>query len=132
MGPEYAVWAGSHQLALTTEDQAQQAAAACWIGWLSENSLEWAQAGQVPARTDVRESAEMQEVAAPIAAVALSAPNAIILPQVPELEGALWGEFGPVVDAVLMGEEEDIQSALEGAASRSQQIIDENQQRYGG
>lgn len=131
MGPEYAVWAGSHQIALTTDDPAQQAAAACWLGWLSENSLEWAKAGQIPARTSVRESSELQEVAAPIAAIAAAAPDAIILPQVPELEGALWGEFGPVVDAVLMGEETDVQSALEQAAGRSQQIIDENQQRYG-
>jgi multiple sugar transport system substrate-binding protein len=131
-GDQYAVWAGSHQLALTTEDPAQQAAAACWIGWLSENSVEWAKAGQVPARNEVRQSDELAEVAAPIAAVAPTADEAVILPQVPELEGALWGEFGPVVDAVLMGEESDIQSALEQAASRSQQIIDENQERYGG
>ena len=131
VGEEYAVWAGSHQLALTTEDPAQQAAAACWIGWLSENSLEWAAAGQIPARTDVRESAELQEVAAPIAAIASGADEAVILPQVPELEGALWGEFGPVVDAVLMGEQDDVQGALQEASSRSQQIIDENQERYG-
>lgn len=132
VGDEYAVWAGSHQLALTTDDPAQQAAAACWIGWLSENSVEWAAAGQIPARTDVRDSAELQEVAAPIAAIASGADEAVILPQVPELEGALWGEFGPVVDAVLMGEESDVQTALEGASERSQQIIDENQERYGG
>jgi len=131
VGDEFAVWAGSHQLALTTDDPAQQAAAACWIGWLSENSLEWAAAGQIPARTDVRESAELQEVAAPIAAIASGADEAVILPQVPELEGALWGEFGPVVNGVLMGEESDVQGALEGASSRSQQIIDENQERYG-
>ncbi len=132
VGDEYAVWAGSHQLALTTDDPAQQAAAACWIGWLSENSVEWAKAGQIPARTDVRESAELQEVAAPIAAIAAGADEAVILPQVPELEGALWGEFGPVVNAVLMGEQDDVQAALEEASSRSQQIIDENQQRYEG
>ena len=132
VGDEYAVWAGSHQLALTNEDPAQQAAAACWIGWLSENSLQWARAGQIPARNSARESAELQEVAAPIAAIASAAPEAVILPQVPELEGALWGEFGPVVNAVLMGETENVQEALEGAASRSQQIIDENQARYEG
>lgn len=132
VGDEFAVWAGSHQLALTTDDPAQQAAAACWIGWLSENSADWAAAGQIPARTEVRESPDLQNVAAPIAAIAAGADEAVILPQVPELEGALWGEFGPVVNAVLMGEESDVQGALEGASSRSQQIIDENQERYGG
>lgn len=132
VGPEYAVWAGSHQLALTSADPAQQAAAACWIGWLSENSLEWAQAGQIPARNAVRENPELQNVAAPIAAIAAGAPDAVILPQVPELEGALWGQFGPAVNAVLLGETDDVATALQEAATRSQQIIDENQQRYGG
>lgn len=131
IGDEYAVWAGSHQLALTTEDPAQQAAAACWISWLSQNSVEWAKAGQVPARNEVRESAELAEVAAPIATVADAAAEAIILPQVPELEGALWGQFGPAVNAVLMGEASDVQSALDQAAASSQQIIDENMERYG-
>lgn len=131
IGDEYAVWAGSHQLALTTEDPAQQAAAACWINWLSQNSVEWAKAGQVPARNEVRDNPELAEVAAPIATVADAAAEAIILPQVPELEGALWGQFGPAVNAVLMGEATDVQAALDQAAASSQQIIDENMERYG-
>jgi multiple sugar transport system substrate-binding protein len=131
IGDQYAVWAGSHQLALTTEDPAQQAAAACWINWLSMNSVEWAKAGQVPARNSVRESAELTEVAAPISTVATAAADAIILPQVPELEGALWGQFGPAINAVLLGETTDIQAALDQAAQSSQQIIDENIERYG-
>jgi multiple sugar transport system substrate-binding protein len=130
IGDQYAVWAGSHQLALTTDDPAQQAAAGCWIAWLSEHSVEWAKAGQVPARNEVRTSAELAEVAAPISTIAEAAGEAIILPQVPELEGALWGEFGPVVDAVLMGEQDDIAGALNQAATNSQQIIDENAERY--
>jgi multiple sugar transport system substrate-binding protein len=130
VGSEFAVWAGSHQLALTTDDPAQQAAAACWIKWLSENSLEWAKAGQIPARDSVRLSAELSQVAAPISAVAPSADHAILLPQVPELEGALWGQFGPAVDAVLLGETTDIQGTLDQAVAQSQQIIDENRERY--
>jgi multiple sugar transport system substrate-binding protein len=132
VGDEYAVWAGSHQLALTSDDPAQQVAAACWIQWLSDNSLEWAKAGQVPARNSVRENPELANVAPGIAPIAPAAGEAVILPQVPELEGALWGEFGPVVDAVLMGETDDVAGALQDAATRSQQIVDENQQRYQG
>lgn len=132
MGTEHAVWAGSHQLALTTDDPARQAAAACWIKWLSENSAEWAAAGQIPARTEIRTGSELASVAAPISMVAPSAENAILLPQVPELEGALWGQFGPAVNGVLLGEipEDGIQAALDQAAAQSQQIIDENATRY--
>lgn len=131
VGDDYAVWAGSHQLGLTTEDPAEQAAAACWIKWLSDHSVEWAAAGQVPARNTARESAELSDVAAPIARVASVVDRAIILPQVPELEGALWNQFGPVVDGVLMGEIDDVGAALEQAAGQSQQIVDENIERYG-
>jgi len=131
IGDEYAVWAGSHQLGLTTDDPAQQAAAACWMKWLSDNSVHWAAAGQIPARNSARESAELAEVAAPIAQVASVVDEAIILPQVPELEGALWGQgFGPVVDGVLLGEVDDVGAALEQAASQSQQVVDENIERY--
>jgi hypothetical protein len=64
--------------------------------------------------------------------VAAVVDHAIILPQVPELEGALWPQgFGPVVDGVLMGEIDDVGAALEQAASQSQQIVDENIERYG-
>lgn len=131
IGDQYAVWAGSHQLGLTSDDPAQQAAAACWIRWLSENSTEWAKAGQVPVRNDVRESAELAELAAPIAAVAPSIDNAILLPQVALIEGALWDAFGPAVDAVLMGEATDIKAALDDAAANSQQVIDENAASFG-
>jgi multiple sugar transport system substrate-binding protein len=130
IGDQYAVWAGSHQLAITNEDPMQQLAAACWIKWLSENSVEWAKAGQVPARNEVRLGEQLVEVAAPIAAVAPTSENAVILPQVPELEGALWGQFGAVVDGVMMGEVTDIKAALDDAAARSQQVIEENKQRY--
>lgn len=130
IGDQFAVWAGSHQLGITNEDPAQQVAAACWIKWLSENSVEWAKAGQVPARNSVRLGDELAQVAAPIAAVAPSADSAIILPQIAELEGALWGQFGAVVDGVMMGEVTDIKAALDDAAARSQQIIDENKARY--
>lgn len=131
VGDDYAVWAGSHQIGLTTDDPAQQAAGACWIKWLSENSVEWAKAGQVPARNEVRLGSELGELAAPIAAVAPTTDSAIILPQVAELEGALWGQFGPVVDAVLMGEMDDIQAGLDAAVGQAQQIMDENAARYG-
>ena len=131
VGDQFAVWAGSHQLALTTDDPAAQAAAACWIKWLSENSAEWGKAGQVPVRNSVRESAELAEVAAPIASIVESANGAILLPQVPLLEGALWDAFGPAVDAVLMGEATDIQATLDAAAATSQQVLEENAATYG-
>jgi multiple sugar transport system substrate-binding protein len=133
VGDEFAVWGGSHQFALATEDAALQAAAACWVSWISQNSLEWAAAGQIPAYTPARESPELETTAPGIAAIAPSAAEGvIILPQVPGLEDALWGRgFGVAIDQILLGEQTDIQAALDTQADASQQIIDQNAEQYG-
>jgi len=130
-GPNYAVWGSSHQFALTTDDPAQQAAAACWMRWLSDNSVGWAAAGQAPARNSVRQDPALATEAPAIAAVASSADSLVILPQVPALESAVWGQgYGPAVDAILLGEQTDIQAALDGAQQASQQLIDDNAEQF--
>jgi multiple sugar transport system substrate-binding protein len=126
IGDQPATWGGSHQLALTTDDPTTQAAAAVWIKWLSDNSMEWAKAGQVPARQSVRDDPELANAAAPISKVVESANIVVILPQVPALEPALWDQFGPVIDGYLAGDVTDAAAALEEANAKSQQVIDEN------
>jgi multiple sugar transport system substrate-binding protein len=130
LGDQPATWGGSHQLAFTTDDVATQVAGALWVKWLSENSMEWAKAGQVPARQSVRNSPDLAQQAAPISQVAESANIVVILPQVPEIEGALWGQFGAAINAYLAGDVTDAAAALEDANAKSQQIIDENATRY--
>ena len=131
IGDQPATWGGSHQLALTTEDPATQAAAALWIKWLSDNSAEWAAAGQVPARESVRNDPDLANVAAPVAQVAASADMVAIPAQAPALEPALWDHFGPVVDAYLAGDVTDLQAALDEAAANSQQVMEENLETFG-
>lgn len=132
-GDEYALPAGSHHLSLTTDDPARQAAAACWIGWLSENSVQWAAAGQIPARTSQREDPAIEEINPAVAAFAPSAEAARFLPQVPGLGAAVGPEgIGRAVNPVLLGQQTDIQAALDQAAQRSNQLIEQNAQQYGG
>ena len=126
IGDQPATWGGSHQIGFTTDDPTAQAAGAVWIRWLSENSMEWAKAGQVPARQSIRDDPALAEAAAPIAQVAESANIVVILPQVAALEPALWDQFGPVIDAYLAGDVTDPAAALEEANARSQQVMDEN------
>ena len=132
-GDEYAVWGGSHQLGITTDDPAKQAAAGCWISWLSTNSAQWAAAGQLPVRTSILNSPQLQTVAAPIHSIR-SEGEAVIMPKpIPGLVPAVWGEgFGKAVDAVLLGQQKDIKKALDDAVAKSNQIIKQNQGRYGG
>jgi multiple sugar transport system substrate-binding protein len=131
IGDTYSVWGNSHQLALTTEDPAKQAAAGCWIGWLSQNSVQWAKAGQVPARESAREGGDLASVSAPVAAFAQEVESVQFLPPVPGLEGALWGQgFEPALNSYLLGQTQDIKAGLDEAAAKSDQIIQENAQRY--
>jgi multiple sugar transport system substrate-binding protein len=131
IGDQPATWGGSHHLALTTDDPTVQAAAAVWIKWLSDNSAGWAAAGQVPARQSVRDDPNLASVAAPIAEVAESA-NMVKLPtEAAGLEGALWDQFGPVIDSYLAGDVTDAKAALDEAAAKSQQVMEENLSTYG-
>jgi multiple sugar transport system substrate-binding protein len=131
IGSSYSVWGNSHQLAMTTEDPAKQAAAGCWINWLSENSVQWAKAGQVPARQSARESADLATVAAPVAGFAKEIENVKLLPPVPGLEGALWGQgFEPPLNAYLLGQNQDIKKGLDDAVAKSDQIIKDNAAKY--
>lgn len=131
IGDTYSVWGNSHQLGLTIEDPAKQAAAACWIGWLSQNSVQWARAGQIPARESAREGGQLQSVSPPVAAFAAEAESVKLLPPVPALEGALWGQgFEPALNAYLLGQQQDIKAAFDEAVAKSNQIIQQNAERY--
>jgi multiple sugar transport system substrate-binding protein len=134
-GSNYAVWGGSHQFSLVTQDPAKQAAIACWIRWASDHSVTWATAGNFPARNSAREDPTLPQIAPEIARVAGVADKGIILPTVPGLEGALWGSgFGPVIDRALAGEitADQYQAELTTAVGQSQQLIDQNIEQFGG
>ena len=132
IGDQPATWGGSHQLALTTDDPATQAAAAVWIKWLSDNSAQWSKAGQIPARTSERENPELATISPPIANIIESANTVKILPPVPALEPALWDQFGATIDAYLAGDVTDAKAALDAANAKSQAVMDENVSTYGG
>ncbi|MBV9788420.1 MAG: ABC transporter substrate-binding protein [Chloroflexi bacterium] len=133
IGDEYVAVGGSHQLSLTTQDPAKTAAAACWINWLSTNSVQWAKAGQVPARNSAREDAQLATIAAPVAAFAKEAESVQYPPVVPGISTATGSEgIGRVVNPVLLGQQADIKAGLDAAVQRSNQLIQQNAQQYGG
>src|SRR5215207_253697 len=56
IGGKPAAWAGSHQFVLPTlktPDENKSIAARVFLNWTSQQSLQWAKAGQVPARNSV-------------------------------------------------------------------------------
>jgi multiple sugar transport system substrate-binding protein len=133
IGPEPAVWAGSHQLTVPVQagglDDCRQQAIGIFIQYMLDNSVTWARAGQIPASNAVRQSAEFQDVS-PQADIAPSVENAIFPPAVPGITDAL-GPMGEAVSAVMAGEATDIQRTLDDSVQRANQILEENRQAYG-
>ena len=57
LGPRRATWGGSHQLCLRAGvSERERAAALTFMRYLSDHSLAWAEAGQVPVRRSLRET----------------------------------------------------------------------------
>ncbi|UTR12925.1 ABC transporter substrate-binding protein [Evansella sp. LMS18] len=60
---EPAAWGNSHTLIVPAQaDREKQVAAVQFADWLAENSVKWAEAGHVPPKPSVIESAEYQEL----------------------------------------------------------------------
>jgi multiple sugar transport system substrate-binding protein len=133
IGPEMAVWAGSHQLTVPIQagglDDCQRQAIGTFIQYLLDNSVTWSRAGQIPASNTVRESSEFQEVS-PQAQIAPSVEYAIFPPSVPGITDAL-GPMGEAVSAIMSGEATDIQGTLDSSVQRGNAILEENRATYG-
>lgn len=130
IGDQPAVWAGGPLLALPAReaDECRDAAAAMFIRYVLENSLEWAKAGSVPALNEVRESAGFNEL--PHAAVGPSAENPVFPPSIPGI-GDAFVPLAEAISSILSGTSTDIQQALDDAAQRSNAILEQNRSTYG-
>ena len=133
IGDKPATWAGSHQLTMPTHksgaDKCKDAAAGIFIKYVVDHSVEWAKAGQIPANTKVRNSAEFKALD-PQANIAPSVENAFFPPSVPGITDA-FGKLDEAVGAVLSGKATDIKKALDDAANSADQILAENKSKYG-
>ncbi|UFU07989.1 ABC transporter substrate-binding protein [Ruania halotolerans] len=131
IGSQPGVWAGSHQFVLPvqrSEDENKATASRVFLNWISQQSLEWAEAGQVPARNEVRESAEFEALTEQ-ATLASQIDDLHFPPTVPGISDCM-AEFDKALnEAVLEGK--DPQTALSDAAGRATQILEENAERYG-
>ncbi|MDQ0257241.1 multiple sugar transport system substrate-binding protein [Evansella vedderi] len=113
-GDQEAVWAGSHNFVLPKqqdEDPDRLEAAMKFIQFVSENSLQWAKAGQVPATYTVLESEEFKALEHQYNA---SQQNFVFPPSTP-FYGDAWGPTGPAVDEAMLGQLTP-EEALERAA----------------
>ncbi len=131
LGTQLAAWGGSHYFVLpkqTKQDAARAAAAQLFIGWISEHSLDWSKAGQVPARDAVRESPAfadqglVTEFAKALEFVHFIPPTAGVTDALPEWNAA--------VSEIMTGGK-STKDGLREAADRAERILEENMKKYG-
>ncbi|MES2465133.1 MAG: ABC transporter substrate-binding protein, partial [Armatimonadota bacterium] len=120
-GSQPGVWGGSHLLA-QPRGISEEASADAWrlMGFLSDNSLEWAAAGQVPARNDVRATPEFARLEAP-AQAARQLGYVVYEPPSPRAN-ALFPFVDPAIESVLLNRESP-QEAFADADRRINQVL---------
>ncbi len=131
-------WGGSHQLMVTTRADESAEARACsyyFIDWLSANSYNWAEGGQVPARNEVREAILNGDPAnATLGIIQQVAPLAEVvqfLPTIPSGGDLLFGTQGSGEAAVQIVNGAGAQETLDSAAEFYTQRLQEDKQTYG-
>jgi multiple sugar transport system substrate-binding protein len=132
IGGSPAAWASTHQFVLPTmktQDENKSTAARVFLNWMSQQSLEWAKAGQVPARNSVRESAEFKALKHQ-AALGAQIDVVHFAPTVPGIPDA-YLEWEKALNESVLGIK-DPKTALSDAAGRANKILEANKQKYGG
>ena len=131
IGGTPAAWAGSHQFVLPvlkTPDQNKSIAARVFLNWISKESLEWAKGGQVPARNEVRESAEFKALPEQ-STLATQIDVLHFVPPVAGIGDAML-EWEKALNQSVLGLK-DPTTALSEASDRANKILAANQKKYG-
>ncbi len=130
IGGTPAAWAGSHQFVLPTlktPDANKSVAARVFLNWISQQSLEWAKAGQVPARNSVRESAGFTALKDQ-ATLGGQIDDLHFLPPVAGIGDAML-EWEKALNEAVLGIK-DPAAALSDAAGRATKILEANKKKY--
>ncbi len=132
IGEQRAAWAGSHNFVIMQArdaDPNKQQAAGTFIKWLSDHSLDWAKAGQIPANSEVRASPEFEELDFQNT-LAAQLDYVHFPPAIPGIGDAITIMMEEGVQEGVLGRKEPEQ-ALADAAASAQQLLDENAEKFG-
>ena len=132
IGTQPAAWAGSHnfvQFKQRAQDANKLQAGKVFINYIGQQSIEWAKGGQVPARKEIRDSAEFKALTEQ-AAIGSQIDNLHFPPSVPGIADAMATIDTAVNEAILLRKEPG--KALADAATKANQILEQNRKKYGG
>jgi len=130
-------WGDSHNLAVTSNAEgATRECAYYFIDWFSAHSIDWAAAGQVPARNEVRDqvinTTETEGLLPLIAKVAPIAEKVRFLPSIPGGGDLLFVAQGAGEAATLViNGSASADQALNDAATFNSEVLKQNKERYG-
>ncbi|MDQ3923471.1 MAG: ABC transporter substrate-binding protein, partial [Actinomycetota bacterium] len=120
IGSADATWANSHNFVITqqaTTDQNKVEASQVFINWISQQSIEWARAGQIPARNSVRESQEFEDLPEQ-STIAQEVSYIHFRPPVPGIGDIQPETYDQAVNEAVL-RQSDPQTALDEAAERA-------------
>jgi multiple sugar transport system substrate-binding protein len=133
IGSQPAVWASSHNFAVTSQaqkDPNKLQASKVFISWISDHSIDWAKAGQIAARASVRESPEFQALEVQnIAAQQLDYVK--FPPAVPGIGEITAPTFELAVNEAVLGKKSP-KAALDEATKKANELLAANKKKYGG
>ena len=132
IGESDAVWANSHNFFITrqaTDDDNKYQASQVFIGWMSDQSAEWAGSGMIPARASVREAGALDGLKQASIAEQIDAMR--FLPAVPGV-GAVQAEaLEPAIADATLGKAAPA-DALTKAADQASELMKTNLESFGG
>jgi multiple sugar transport system substrate-binding protein len=131
IGDEPLVWANSHNFYITrqaSQDDNKFQAAQVFIDWISQKSADWAQAGMIPARASVREEAAVTDSTQ--GPVAEQIDNMRFLPPIPGVGDVQTQTLEVAVADAVLGKAQPA-DALNGAADKATQLMEENKKKFG-
>jgi multiple sugar transport system substrate-binding protein len=132
IGDQKAVWAGSHnlvQMRQSSPNENKLQAGKVFINWISEQSIDWAKAGQIPARNTVRNSAAFKALEHQ-STLAEQQDYVSFFPAWPGISDTIAEMEQAVNRAVLL--KQDPKKALDEGAGRADKLLTANKKKYGG
>jgi multiple sugar transport system substrate-binding protein len=130
IGDEKAVWAGSHNMVIMRQPSANDnklQAAQVFVNWISSHSIEWARAGQIPARNTVRNSKAFKGLEHQ-STLAQQQDYVHFAPAVPGIGDAQLEMEQAVNRAVLL--KQSPKQALDEAAGKGDKLLEANKKKY--
>ena len=131
IGGTQATWAGSHQFVLPRQidpDENKAIASRVFVNWISQQSLGWADAGMVPARNEVRESAEFKQKGA-VTEFAKELDYIRFPPPIPGVTDQRV-EWNTAVSKAMLDQQE-VEAALAEGGEKANKILAANLKKYG-